>query len=149
MKKLPKGKSNDWKVKAKTPAQKRQDKNSVEDSIKELIKSTEDIRLAWCNGHDEEEGCEGGFTLIEDVLTLSKYGVLEESQVPRDQIVEALRTFKDFTQAMQATNSAKFILEMDEQAQQEEYVADFLHGEKGEVPTSIRNTTLRAKYHDI
>jgi len=149
MKKLPKGKSNDWKVKAKTPTQKKHDKKSVEDSTEGLVKSTEDIRLAWCNGHDDECDHEGGIELIEDILTLSKYGVLKESQVSRDQIVEALGTFREVRQAMQATNSAKFMLEMDKQAQREEYVADFLHGEKGEVPTGIRNTTHRTKYRDV
>lgn len=149
MKKLPKGKANDWKVRPKTAAQKRHDKNSVEESTKELVKSTEEVRLAWCEGHDEECGHEGGIELIEDILTLAKYGVVQEAQVSRDQIFEAARSFQGIRQAMQATNSAKFMLEMNEQAQQEEYVADFLHGDKGEVPTGCRNTTRSSKYRDV
>jgi hypothetical protein len=149
MKKLPKGKANDWKVKRKGPAHRKHDKASVDEGIKKVIESTEDIRQSWCDGHDEEPGCEGGIDLIDDVLTLAKYDVLKESQVSREQIAEAQETFKQIKQGMSQTNEAKFMLEMAEQAQKEEFVADFLHGAKGEVPTGTRNTTNRAKYRDI
>lgn len=151
MTKLPKGKENVWGVKVKSPAQRNRDQEILKETSSEHWEASKRLRGVFCEGHDD--GDDGHWEVIQDVLTLAKHDIYVREtpeNLDQEKLIEAQRYTRELYGVISRCNMAVIELASARKSASEKYVAESLFSDKGQVPTGTDNTTHVSHYcrHD-